>query len=115
MLCLASGDIEQASGWVDWCLHMDQLTVCRLHIYNCLKVLLEIKQDDSRDTEDYIDGLNKLYGKEYVSICSKVLDGSEIFHGLHSPGLSLDGFELHKALLAGYEQLQMFKSRSFAP
>ena len=49
MLCLAVGDLDNAANWIDWCLHMDQLTVCRLHIYNCLQVLLEIKQDDSRD------------------------------------------------------------------
>lgn len=109
MLCLASGDLEQSSQWIDWCLHMDQLTVCRLHIYNCLKVMLEIQLDDSRDYDDYIDGLTKLYGKEYVSICTRVLDGTEIFHGLHSPGLSLDGFELHQALLAGYAKLHKFK------
>jgi len=109
MLCLAVGDLDNAANWIDWCLHMDQLTVCRLHIYNCLQVLLEIKQDDSRDYDDYADGLNKLYGKEYVSICSKVLDGREVFHGLHSPGLSLEGFELHNELLKGYRKLHKFK------
>ena len=109
MLCLAIGDIEQATGWVDWCLHMDQLTICRLHLYNCLKVLMDIKQDDSREDEDFADGLVKLYGKEYVSICTKVLEGTYIFHGLHSPGLSLDGFETHKLLLKGYAKLHKAK------
>lgn len=114
MLCLATGDIETAADWVDWCLHMDQLTVCRLHLYNCLKVLLDIELDDSRKYDDYADGLAKLYGKEYLSICNKVLDGSEIFHGLHSPGLSLDGFELHNALLKGYAKLQLFKQNNWS-
>jgi ribosomal protein S12 methylthiotransferase accessory factor len=113
MLCLAIGDIEQASEWVDWCLHMDQLTVCRLHIYNCLKVLLDLKLDDLREFEDYEDGLNKLYGREYVSICKKVLDGTETFHGLHSPGLSLEGFELHNELLKGYAKLHKFKQSNW--
>ena len=109
MLNLAIGDIVQASNWVDWCLHMDQLTVCRLHLYNCLKVLIDIKQDDSRQYDDFADGMNKLYGNEYVSICTKVLNGTEIFHGLHSPGLSLDGFHLHKELLKGYGKLHEAK------
>ena len=113
MLCLAIGDLEQAAEWVDWCLHMDQLTVCRLHIYNCLKVLLDIELDDTREYADYADGLSKLYGKEYVSICSKVLDGTEIFHGLHSPGLSLEGFENHKELLNCYAKLQKFKQNNW--
>jgi ribosomal protein S12 methylthiotransferase accessory factor len=109
MLCLAIGDLEQAAEWVDWCLHMDQLTVCRLHIYNCLKVLLELAMDDSREYEDYADALANLYGKEYVSICTRILDGTEVFHGLHSPGLSLDGFDNHKELLNCYAKLHKFK------
>lgn len=113
MLCLAIGDIEQATEWVDWCLHMDQLTVCRLHLYNCLKVLMDIQQDGTRNIEDFEEGLNKLYGKEYVSICQKVLEGAETFHGLHSPGLSLDGFELHNELLKGYGKLHRFKETNW--
>ena len=109
MLCLAIGDTEQTSNWVDWCLHMDQLTICRLHLYNCLKVLIDIKLDESREYVDFADGMNKLYGREYVSICTKVLEGTEIFHGLHSPGLSLDGFYLHKELLKGYAKLHKAK------
>lgn len=113
MLSLAIGDLERATEWVDWCLHMDQLTVCRLHIYNCLQVLLQIKLDDSREYNEYADGLAKLYGKEYVSICTKVLDGTETFHGLHSPGLSLEGFELHNELLKGYAKLHKFKQTNW--
>jgi ribosomal protein S12 methylthiotransferase accessory factor len=113
MLNLAIGNLDQASIWIDWCLHMDQLTVCRLHIYNCLKVILEIKQDASRDYEDYAEGITRLYGKEYVSICLQVLDGREIFHGLHSPGLSLEGFELHNELLKGYAKLHKFKQSNW--
>ena len=70
---------------------------------------MDIQQDESREYEDYADGLVKLYGKEYVSICTKVLDGTEIFHGLHSPGLSLDGFTTHKLLLDGYAKLHKAK------
>jgi ribosomal protein S12 methylthiotransferase accessory factor len=113
MLCLASGNPEEALNWVDWCLHMDQLTVCRLHIYNCQKVLLEIELDESRDNKDFAVGLDKLYGPEYVSICRKILDGTEVFHGLHSPGLSLDGFEEHKKLLECYKKLHNAKQNNW--
>lgn len=113
MLCLACGELEDAMNWIDWCLHMDQLTVCRLHIYNCLKVLLEIELDESRNYEDFADGLDKLYGPEYVSICRKILDGTEVFHGLNSPGLSLDGFETHRELLAGYQKLHTAKKNNW--
>lgn len=111
MLCLASGDLESADDWVDWCLHMDQLTVCRLHIYNCLKVLIELELDEARQADDFIGGLERLYGPEYVSICRRIISGDETFHGLHSPGLSLDGFELHNRLLDGYSKLHAFKMK----
>jgi len=113
MLCLAGSHLEEALNWVDWCLHMDQLTVCRLHIYNCLKVLLEIELDASRNNEDFTIGLDKLYGPEYVSICRKILDGTEVFHGLHSPGLSLDGFEEHHKLLECYKKLHNAKEKNW--
>jgi ribosomal protein S12 methylthiotransferase accessory factor len=114
MLCLAAGDLEKANDWVDWCLHMDQLTVCRLHLYNCLKVLLEIELDDNRNIVDYEQGLADLYGKEYLSIANKVLAGTETFHGLHCPGLSLQGFEEHGKLLQGYDKLQQAKRKYWA-
>lgn len=113
MLCLACNNLEEAANWIDWCLHMDQLTVCRLHIYNCLKVLLDIELDESRNYEDFSDGLVKLYGPEYVSICRRILSGTEVFHGLHSPGLNLDGFEEHKKLLQGYKKLQAAKQSNW--
>lgn len=109
MLCLAIGDLEQALEWIDWCLHVDALTLCRLHIYHCMKALLQLKMDENRDLNDYADALAKLYGKEYVSICTKLVDGDEVFHGLHSPGLSLDGFQNHQELLNCYAKLHQFK------
>lgn len=112
MLCLAIGDLEQALEWIDWCLHMDVLTVCRIHIYNCLKAILELKMDENRQFDDFADALEKLFGREYVSICSKLADGSETFHGLHSPGLSLKGFENHQELLNCYTKLHQFKQNN---
>jgi ribosomal protein S12 methylthiotransferase accessory factor len=113
MLCLAIGDLEQALEWIDWCLHVDALTICRIHIYNCLKALLEIQLDESRDYADYADAMARLYGREYVSICSQMIAGSATFHGLHSPGLALDGFENHQALLSCYAKLHKFKQTNW--
>ena len=109
MLCLAAGELHTASQWVDWCLHMDQLTVCRLHLYHCIKALLDIELDDNRQYSEFEQGLAKLYGQEYLTISRKIVDGEEIFHGLHSPGLSLQGFETHAQLLNTYNRLQQAK------
>ncbi len=109
MLCLAMEDYEQAIEWNDWCLHMDQLSDERMRFYRSLQALLEIKLDDTREYADYKDSLKLMYGKENIEIGIKLLEGEEKFHGLHSPGLSLDGFSIHKKLLAGYAKLHKAK------
>jgi len=43
-----------------------------------------------------------MYSSECVSVCQDILDGKVSFCGLHSPGLSLEGFEKHQRLLERY-------------
>ncbi len=109
MLSLAAEDYDQAAEWNDWCLHMDQLSDERIRYYRALQVLLEIKRDESRDYADYTDSLKLMYGRETVDTVINVLEGKENFHGLHSPGLSLNGFEVHNKLLDGYRKLHRAK------
>ncbi len=114
MLCLAIEDFEQAIEWNDWCLHMDHLSDERTRFYRGLQALLEIKLDDSRQYDDYIDSLKLMYGEEAVTTGISLLEGEEMFHGLHSPGLSLDGFTVHKKLLDGYAKLHKAKRENGA-
>lgn len=114
MLCLAIGDFEQAMEWNEWCLHMDQLNDERIRFYRSLQALLEIKLDDSRQYDDYIDSLILMYGEETVNAGIRLLEGEECFYGLHSPGLSLDGFTLHKKLLEGYAKLHKAKQENWS-
>ncbi len=109
MLCLAIEDYQQAMEWNDWCLQMDQLSDERIRFYRGLQALLEIKLDNTRHYDDYIQSLNLMYGEEVIKTGIKLLEGEQVFYGLHSPGLSLDGFTLHKKLLAGYAKLHKAK------
>jgi ribosomal protein S12 methylthiotransferase accessory factor len=108
MLCLALQD-EQALEWVDWCLSLGQGSEEQLRFYRCLRALLDIKWDESRDYGDYQQALALMYGEQTVSDGIEIVEARSVFHGLHTPGLSLDGFERHNALLAGYEKLQQAK------
>jgi len=108
MLCLALQD-EEAIDWVDWCLSLDQANDAARRHNLCLKALLEIKWDDERDYADYEQGLALMYGQQTVSDAIKIVEGEVLFHNLHCPGLSLQGFERHTALLEGYEKLQQAK------
>jgi len=109
MLSLACEDFEQAMEWNDWCLHMDQLNDERTRFYRGLQALLEIKLDESREYADYTASLKLMYGNETIDTCIRLLEGQERFHGLHSPGLSLQGFTLHNKLLEGYAKLHKAK------
>ena len=109
MLSLAIKDYDQAMEWNEWCLHMDQLDDERIRYYRCLQALLEIKLDDERDYAAYENSLNLMYGEQNVKTGIDVIEGRELFYGLHSPGLSLQGFNTHKKLLEGYQKLHKAK------
>ena len=114
MLCLAIEDFEQAMEWNDWCLHMDQLNDERIRFYRGLQALLEIKLDETRHYDDYINSLNLMYGEKVITTGIRLLEGEEKFHGLHSPGLSLEGFTLHNKLLDGYAKLHKAKLENWS-
>lgn len=110
MLCLALQD-EQALEWVDWCLSLGQGSEEQLRFYRCLRALLDIKWDESRDYDAYQSALAQMYGEQNVIDGIEIVEARTVFHQLHTPGLSLDGFARHNALLAGYEKLQQAKQR----
>jgi ribosomal protein S12 methylthiotransferase accessory factor len=112
MLCLALQD-ELAMDWIDWCLALDQASEATIRHYRCIKALLEIKWHDERDYDDYKAGLALMYGQQNVDDGIKIVEGEKLFHNLHCPGLSLEGFERHNALLAGYEKLQKAKAENW--
>ncbi len=108
MLCLALKNNE-AIEWVNWCLHNDQLDKGATLSYQCLQVLLEMKDDETRELADYADGFRLMYGEKRLLRCIDIIEAKEIFHGLHSPGLGLEGFATHKKLLQGYQKLHIAK------
>ena len=108
MLCLALQD-DDAIAWVDWCLHTGQFDPASQRLYQCMRGLLELRADTQRKREDYLDLFTKLYGKDTLQTAIAIVDGKQNFHGLHSPGLSLQGFNTHHALLDGYRKLQAAK------
>ena len=112
MLSLALQD-EQALEWIDWCLDLDQAGEASLRLYRCVKALLEIKWQDGRDYADYEQGLALMYGQQNVIDGLAIVEAKTVFHNLHCPGLSLEGFERHNMLLAGYEKLQQAKRNNW--
>ncbi|MDD3813386.1 MAG: 30S ribosomal protein S12 methylthiotransferase accessory factor YcaO [Desulfocapsaceae bacterium] len=112
MLCLALKNSE-AIDWVDWCLHTDQLDDKATLYYQCLRVLLEMKNDATRQLADYVDSFQLMYGENTLQTCRDIIEAKELFYGLHSPGLSLEGFNAHKKLLSGYQKLHLAKLKNW--
>jgi len=112
MLCLALKR-EEAIGWVNWCIHIDQLDADSSKFYLCLQALLEINADETQDLENYSDSLKLMFSEKTLNICLDVVSGKENFFGLHSPGLDLDGFNTHKRLLDGYRKLHLAKQNNW--
>lgn len=108
MLYLALGELESAKEWVTWCRHMATLDDERTRLYKCLDAMLHIRLEQ-KVLDEYSPSLVQMYGKDCVDICEEVIASKLRFHGLHSPGLSLDGFEKHMSLLKGYEKVQKAK------
>ena len=112
MLCLALKN-DEAIEWVSWCLHIDQLDNDASRFYLCLQTLLEINMDEQRQLEDYNDSLKLMFDEKTLSSCMDVVSGKENFFGLHSPGLSLQGFTAHNKLLEGYKKLHIAKQNNW--
>lgn len=110
MLYLALQD-EAALDWVEWCLSLEGDESDSL-FYRCIKTVLEIEWTDDRDIANYKQGLVMLYGDELVELAIDIVAGNQVFHNLHCPGTSLEGFDSHQRLLHAYDKLQEAKQRS---
>jgi len=112
MLYLALQEYEEAVIWNNWTLHMAEISQSERRHHNCLAALLEIVMDDEKVFRDYKQSLEMLFTPETVTECIDLIQGDAQFQGLHFPGLSLEGFVKHKALLEGYQKLHRAKEAS---
>ncbi len=110
MLALALGDTESALEWNRWSLHSLELNDEEKRFHRCLDALLEIQEDDLKDYEEYAPSLALMYSQETLDLCLNIIQKKEIFYGLHSPGLGLEGFRKHQKLLEAYAKLHKAKA-----
>jgi len=111
MLHLALGNYALANEWNNWSLHLSDLDEKRTLHHRCLHAILEIGLDKTRDYQEYAPGLELMYGAQTLTTCLDILARRERFVGLHSPGLSLEGFEVHQKLLEAYAKLHKAKEQ----
>ncbi|MDF1880053.1 YcaO-like family protein [Sulfurimonas sp. MAG313] len=111
MTALALGESEQAKEYNTWVLQSLSLDDERTRFHRCLEIMLDIKLDKEKDFKSYVRSLSQMYGEEVLQNCVDIINKKENFFGLHSPGLSLDGFVNHNKLLEGYAKLHKAKAQ----
>lgn len=99
MLALAVGDSDAIREGCEWVRQFEQLDAARRRTYQCIETLL-----DMEDPDVYEAALVGLYGHETLDLATDLLDGEIRFFSLQSPGMNLDGCELHQRLLTQYEK-----------
>lgn len=109
MIALAAKNYELAKAGTDWCLHFAPLTSSRRLQYLALDTLLQIEINDELNENEYLENVEKLYGKEQVDRAQALIGGFTKFPGLHESDLNLKGFDMHQKLLTSYEKLQRAK------
>lgn len=97
LLALATGDTDAVREGCEWIAQFEQLDATRRRTYQCIATLLEMD-----DPNAYEAALVSLYGDETLDLATDLIDGEIRFFGLQSPGLALEGCELHQRLLAEY-------------
>ena len=111
MIALALQDLDKAHEYNLWALHISDLNDEEKKIHHCLAALLEIALDEEKVLSDYLAALTTLYSAELLEKAGDIFEVKEKFHGLHFPGLSLEGFEKHLLLLETYKKLHLSKEK----
>ena len=99
LLALAVGDTDATREGCEWIRQFEQLDAGRRRVYQCIATLLEME-----DPNIFEDALVSLYGDETLDTATDLIDGELRFFGLSSPGLDLDGCDLHRRLLTEYDK-----------
>ena len=100
LLALATGDEEAIREGCDWVRHFGQLNEQRRKVYRCVESLLNLGV-----SAPYSNALEHLYGADTLHQAQALLSGEQRFFGLHSPGMALEGCDMHQRLLAAYGKL----------
>ena len=103
LLALAIGDEAATLEGCDWIKHFAQLNPQRRRVYACVESL--IKLADMGDSGPYLDALRQLYGAAAVTQAQALIMQTDRFMRIPSPGLLLDGCEMHRKLLVAYDKV----------
>ena len=101
LLALAIGDEQAIRDGCEWVRNFEQIEPWRRLVYRCIETLLELGGAERHRT-----ALDDLYGDATVASAEAMLRREQKFFGIEAPGLTLEGCDLHRRLLAAYAKLK---------
>jgi ribosomal protein S12 methylthiotransferase accessory factor len=101
LLALAIGDEQAIRDGCEWVRNFEQIEPWRRLVYRCIETLLELGGAERHRT-----ALDDLYGDATVASAEAMLRREQRFFGIEAPGLTLEGCDLHRRLLAAYAKLR---------
>ena len=107
MLALATGDLEEAVYWCDWCHRYDFLPAPRQRLYRAIQNTIQFKLAGEGQT-DYRASLKLFFEDSLLDDAERIATGQLTFHGLSSSGSWEE--TAHNRLLCIYEKLHRLKA-----
>ena len=101
LLALAIGDAQAIRDGCEWVRNFEQIEPLRRLVYRCIETLLELGGADRHRA-----ALEELYGSATVASAEAMLRREQRFFGIEAPGLTLEGCDMHRRLLAAYAKLR---------
>jgi ribosomal protein S12 methylthiotransferase accessory factor len=101
LLALAIGDAQAIRDGCEWVRNFEQIEPWRRLVYRCIETLLELGGADRHRA-----ALEELYGSATVASAEAMLRREQRFFGIEAPGLTLEGCDMHRRLLAAYAKLR---------
>ena len=105
LIYLALGELEEAKELVEQFLQYNDNTVERGLFYQAVHTVLEITMEKELELEDYINNLNRMFGKGTMNSAVDSVNGKIRFHGLFKTSMKLEGIDPHLRLVESYKKL----------
>lgn len=96
---------EEAKDLVESLLVFNNNTLERKKYFRIISTLLDFKINNKLKTEDFRDGLNKMFGNELVEIGLSSIEGKTRFYGLTETDCKLTGLDKHLKLIESYKKI----------
>ena len=115
LIALAIGDREATLEGCEWVRHFEQLDPGRRKIYACIEDLLRLAEMAAKPgtkavtvakaSAPYLEAIKSMYSAATLAAAQELIAQKNRFMGIPSPGLELEGCDMHQKLLRAYDKV----------